>query len=70
MDGNVLENDWVRGESSTGGVIVRVGVRRDKELGGFSFEEVFVNAEQSGLDEEEEVSAGEILNSYICTSLI
>ena len=61
VDGNVVENDWVRGKSSTGGVIVRVGVRWDEELGGFSFEEVFMNAEQSGLDEEEEVSAGEIV---------
>ena len=52
----------MRGESSTGGVIVWVGVRQDEELGGFSFEEVFVNAEQSGLNEEEEVSAGEIVS--------
>ena len=37
-----MENDWVRGKSSTGSVIVRVGVRRDEELGGFSFEEVFI----------------------------
>ena len=44
-----------------GHVIVRVGVRRDEELGGFSFKEVFMNAEQSGIDEEEEVSTGEIV---------
>ena len=44
VDGNVVENDWVRGKSSTGSVIVRVGVRRDEELGGFSFKEVFMNA--------------------------
>ena len=51
----------MRGKSSTGSVIVRVGVRWDEELGGFSFKEVFMNAEQSGVDEEEEVSAGEIV---------
>ena len=56
-----MENDWVRGKSSTGGVIVWVGVRQDEELGGFSFEEVFMNAEQSGINEEEEVSAREIV---------
>ena len=61
VDGNVAENDWVRSKSSTRGVIVRVGVRWDKELGGFSFKEVLVNAEESGVDEEEEVPAGEII---------
>ena len=44
-----------------GSVIVRVGVRRDEELGGFSLKEVLVNAEESGVDEEKEVSAGEIV---------
>ena len=61
VDRNVVENDWVRSESSTRGVIVGVGVRWDEELGGFSFKEVLVNAEESGVNEEEEVSAGEIV---------
>ena len=56
-----MENDWVRSKSSTRGVIVRVGVRWDEELGGFSFKEVLVNAEEGGVDEEEEVSAREII---------
>ena len=56
-----MENDWVRSKSSMGGVIVWVGVRWDEELGGFSFKEVLVNAEKSGVDEEEEVSTGEII---------
>ena len=45
VDRNVMENDWMRSESSTGCVIVRVGVRWDEELGGFLFKEVLVNAE-------------------------
>ena len=61
VDGNVVENDWMRSESSTGCVIVRVGVRWDEELGGFSFEEVLVNVEQGGVDEDEKVSTGEII---------
>ena len=51
----------MRSESSTGSVIVRVGVRWDKELGGFSFEEVLVNTEQGGVDKDEEVSARKII---------
>ena len=51
----------MRSESSTGGVIVGVGVRWDEELGGFSFKEVLVNAEQGSVNEDEEVSAGEII---------
>ena len=56
-----MENDWVRSESSMGHVIVRVGVRWDEELGGFLFKEVLVNAEQGSVDEDEEVSAREII---------
>ena len=51
----------MRSESSMGSVIIGVGVRWDEELGGFSFEEVLVNAEQGGVDKDEEVSAGEII---------
>ena len=61
VDRNVVENDWMRSESSMGSVIVGVGVRWVKELGGFSFEEVLVNAEQGGVDKDEEVSAREII---------
>ena len=35
----------MRSEGSMGSVIVRVSVGWDKELGGFSFEEVLVNME-------------------------
>ena len=45
VDRNIMENDWMRSESSTGHVIVRVGVRWDEELGGFLFKEVLVNVE-------------------------
>ena len=51
----------MRSESSTGGVIIRVGVRWDKELGGFLSKEVLVNAEQGSVNEYEEVSAREII---------
>ena len=51
----------MRSKSSTGSVIVQVGARWDEELGGFSFKEVLVNAEQSSVNEDEEVSAGEII---------
>ena len=61
VDRNVVENDWMRSKSSTGGVIVGVSVQWDEELGGFSFKEVLVNAEQGGVNEDEEVSAGEIV---------
>ena len=53
-----MENDWRRSKSSMGRVIVRVGVRWDEELGGFSFKEILVNAEQGGVNEDEEVSTG------------
>ena len=43
VDRNVVENDWMRSESSMGSVIVGVGVRWDEELGGFLFKEVLVN---------------------------
>ena len=61
IDRNVVENDWMRSKSSTGSVIVGVGVRWDEELGGFSFKEAFVNTEQGSVNEDEEVSAGEII---------
>ena len=61
VDRNVVENDWMRSKSSTGSVIIVVGVRWDEELGGFSFKEVLVNTEQGGVNEDEEVSAREII---------
>ena len=51
----------MRSKSATGSVIVGVGVRWDKELGGFSFKEVLMNAEQGSVNEDEEVSAREII---------
>ena len=61
IDRNVVENDWMRSESSMGSVIIGVGVRWDKELGGFSFKEVLMNVEQGSVNEDEEVSAREII---------
>ena len=45
IDRDVMENDWMGSKGSMGSVIVRVGVRWDKELGGFLFKEVLVNTE-------------------------
>ena len=61
IDRNVVENDWMRSESSMGSVIVGVGVGWDEELGGFLFKEVLVNAEQGSVNEDEEVSTREII---------
>ena len=61
IDRNVVENDWMRSKSSMGSAIVEVGVRWDEELGGLSFKEVLVNMEQGSVNEDEEVSAREII---------
>ena len=51
----------MRSKSSTESVIIGVGVRWDEELGIFLFKEVLVNMEQGSVNEDEEVSAREII---------
>ena len=60
-DFNVVNDDRMGSVVAEGNISVGVHVRLSEECLGFSFEEVFVHTEESVVDEDEEISAGEVV---------